>query len=176
MCNIMAFFAVMLFSCENNIKEVKSFISIDSINGIIAYDVVFVKSDSGNVITELKAPLMHNTEGDTGSLEFPKGFFATMFDKEVPSTTISAKYGVNYPNKDVVFARDSVVIINLITQETLYTERLYWFRRLNLIRTGTTVTITSPDKFIVGDSLIADDKFVNRTLYGIHATLEMDSI
>lgn len=172
----MAFFAVMLFSCENNIKEVKSFIAIDSINGLIAYDVVFVKSDSGNIITELKAPLLHNTEGDTGSLEFPKGFFATMFEKEVPSTTISAKYGVNYTNKDFVFARDSVVVINLLTEEKLYTERLFWYRNKNLIRTGTTVTITSPDKYIVGDSLVADDKFVNRTLYGIRATIEMDSI
>lgn len=163
---------MMLFSCENDLKTVKEFVPIDSIQGLVAYNIDFIRSDSGRVTTELKAPLMNNIEGENGRLEFKKGFFATMFNAGVATSTITAKYGVNYINTDLVFARDSVVVTNLETQETLYTEQLFWYRDTHKIRTGTAVTIISPDKEILGDSLVATDGFTTYTLYGIHARID----
>ena len=67
---------MVLFSCSNSLDKVKEFIDTDTINGVMAYDVVITRSDSGFVQAKLIADVMHSTEGDSAILEFPKGFVA----------------------------------------------------------------------------------------------------
>ncbi len=166
---------MVLFSCENSLDKVKEFIDTDTINGVLAYNVVFTRSDSGLVQARLLAPVMHSTEGDSAILEFPKGFTAYLYEKnEHPSTRISGKYGIRYEEEELLFAKDSVKVENLNTQETMLTNTLYWNQKTKKIYTRNTVKITSPDKIVYGDSLNANEDFSQRVIHGMRATLEID--
>ena len=166
---------MVLFSCENSLDKVKEFIDTDTINGVLAYNVVFTRSDSGFVQAKLTADVMHNTEGDSAILEFPNGFVAYIYDKNgTPSSKISGDYGIRYDKKDLMFAQDNVVVENIETKETMFTETLYWDQKKKKIYTSNPVKITSPDKIIFGDSLIANEDFSQRVIHGMRATLEIE--
>lgn len=166
---------VMLFSCENSLDKVKEFIDTDTINGVLAYDVVMTRSDSGFVQAKLIAPVMHSMEGDSTILEFPKGFLAYMYEKDTTATSkISADYGIRYDEQELIFAKDNVIVENIDTKETLFTETLFWNQKTRKIYTRNPVKITSPDKIIFGDSLIANEDFTQRVIHGMSATLEIE--
>jgi hypothetical protein len=63
---------------------------------------------------------------------------------------------------------------NLETQETMFTETLYWNQKTKKIYTRNFVKITSPDKVIYGDSLNANEDFTQRVIHGMRATLEIE--
>ena len=170
----MTIIVMVLISCENSLDKVKQFVETETIDGVLAYDVVITRSDSGMVVAELRAPLMFSTEGDSAKLEFPKGFVAVMFDDTVPAAQIQAKYGISYEKQQIVFASDSVVAKNLQTNETLYSDTLVWHQKSHKIYTHGPVKITTPDKIIFGDSLTASEDFSKRVIYGIKATLEIE--
>ena len=166
---------MMLFSCENSLDKVKEFIDTDTISGILAYDITITRSDSGFVQARLTADVMHNVEGDSAILEFPKGFVADIYDRNnEPSTMIRGDYGIRYDSEELVFIRDSVVVENLKTKETLFTETLYWNQKSKKIYTRNAVKIVSPDKIIFGDSLNANEDFTQRVIHGMRATLEIE--
>ena len=166
---------MVLFSCENSLDKVKEFIDTDTINGVLAYNVVFTRSDSGFVQAKLMAPVMHSMEGDSALLEFPKGFVAYIYDNNrTPSSKISGDYGIRHDKEEMLFAKNNVIVENLTTKETLFTETLYWNQSTKKIYTRNAVKITSPDKIIYGDSLNANVYFSQRVIHGMRATLEIE--
>ena len=169
----------MLFSCENPIKDVKQFIDYDTISGLMAYDVVVERSDSGMLVAKLSAPVMRSIDvddADSSMLEFPKGFTAYVYDNgdTAPTSMIRGDYGVNFEKKELVIAQHNVMVTNLKTQETLETQTLYWDQKKKKIYTSSFVKITSPDKIVFGDSLTANEDFSRREIFGIRATIEVD--
>lgn len=157
-------------------EKVKQFIDYDTISGLMAYDVVIERSDSGRMTAKLIAPVMRSLDDqDSALLEFPKGFVAYMYENDTtPSAKISGDYGVNYERRELVMAKHNVVVENIETQEVLETENLFWDQRAKKIYTGSMVKISSPDKIIFGDSLTANESFTRREIFGIRATIELD--
>ena len=174
--NIIAHVVMMLFSCENSMEKVKQFIDYDTISGLMAYDVVIERSDSGRLTARLTAPVMRSlNDQDSALLEFPKGFMAYMFEGDTaPVARISGDYGVNYERKELVLAKRNVVVENIETQEVMETENLFWDQKHKKIYTGSMVKISSPDKVIFGDSMTANESFTRREIFGIRATIELD--
>ena len=169
----------MLFSCENPIEKVKQFVDYDTISGLMAYDVVVERSDSGMLVAKLSAPVMRSLDvdnADSSMLEFPKGFTAYVYDNgdTAPTSMIRGDYGVNYEKKELVIAQHNVVVTNMKTQETLETETLFWDQKKKKIYTSSFVKITSPDKIVFGDSLTANEDFSRREIFGIRATIEIE--
>jgi len=167
--------AMVLFSCENSMDKVKMFIDNDTIKGLMAYDVVIERSDSGVLVARLSAPVMVRIEsGDTILLEFPKGFHAVVFDDTVKTMSIKGDYGISDDKDQMIFAEKNVVVENISTQETLETESLYWDKRKKKIYTRAFVTITGPDRVIYGDSLTANEDFGRRIIHGVRATIDVE--
>ena len=174
--NIIAHLVMMLFSCENSMEKVKRFVETDTIVGLMAYDVVIERSDSGRMVARLTAPMMRSIDDkDSAKLEFPKGFVALMFEGDTaPVAKIKGDYGVNYEKRQLVMAKDNVVVENVDTKEVLETETLYWDQKNKKIYTRSRVKISSPDKVVYGDSMTANEDFTRREIFGISATLELD--
>ena len=167
----------MLFSCENSMEKVKQFVDYDTISGLMAYDVVIERSDSGMLVAKITAPVMRSlSDADSSVLEFPKGFIAKMYESgdTAPTSMIRGDYGVNYERQEMVYAKHNVVVQNIKTQEVLETENLFWNQKTKKIYTGSLVKITSPDKIIFGDSLTANEEFTRREIFGIRATIEIE--
>lgn len=170
---------MMLFSCENPIEKVKQFVDYDTITGLMAYNVVVERSDSGMMVARLEAPVMRSLEhdnADSSMLEFPNGFKVYIYDMydTAPSTLIRGDYGVNFDKKEMMFAKHNVIVKNLTTEEMLETENLVWDQKKQILYTGTLVKITSPEKVIFGDSMTANESFTRREIFGIRATIELD--
>ena len=174
-CNITAFLAVMLFSCGNPTSVIQQLASDDTLTGIVAYDIVYYRSDSGIVQVELTAPKMVNQGSDTSYLEFPEGFHAKILnDKHQIVSEISADYGINHSDKKLVEAIGNVVVENNQKGQSMYSDHLYWYQDTKMIYTRSKVRIVMPDKDIVGDSLVAGEGFDEYTIYNGQATFEVE--
>lgn len=174
--NIIANMVMMLFSCENSMDKVKMFIDNDTINGLMAYDIVIERSDSGTMVARLAAPLMISVDqGDSTLIEFPKGFNAVAFNGDtIPTMKIRGDYGINNEIDQYIIAKRNVVIENIETGETLETDNLFWDQKKKKIYTRAFVTIKGPDRIIYGDSLTADEDFSKRVIHGIRATIDIE--
>lgn len=173
--NITAFLAVMLFSCGNPTSVIQQLASDDTLSGIVAYDIVFYRSDSGNVQVELTAPMMSRQGDDSAFLEFPQGFQARIFDKNHRVTSeISADYGINHTDIKMVEALGNVKVENQQNGQSLYSDKLYWYQDTKMIYTRSKVRIVMPDKDITGDSLEAYENFDAYTIFNGKATFEVE--
>ncbi len=174
-CNITALLAVMLFSCGNPTSVIQQLASDDTLSGIVAYDIVFYRSDSGIVQVELTAPMMVRQGDDSNYVEFPKGFHASIFDKYHHVTSeISADYGINHTNEKMVEAKGNVSVENQQKGQSMFSDKLYWYQDTKMIYTRSKVRIIMPDKDITGDSLVAEEGFEEYTIYNGKATFEVE--
>lgn len=165
----------MLFSCENSITSVKEVTRADTLESVNAKNIIYIRSDSGNVKIRLTAPVMKRFEGKNIYTEFPEGFEAFFYDSlDTPSSRIRAEYGISYDNTKLMIARNNVEVENFKTLEKLNTESLFWDQKKKIIYTHAFVKITSPDKVIFGDSLTANEGFDKRTIHNIRATIELE--
>lgn len=147
----------------------------DTLAAITATNVHYVRSDSGEVVMVLKAPLMLQYNDEDDRMEFPKGFEVNFLDSlQQPSSRIKAQNGLNYERAKLMIARGNVEVENFETGEILNTEILYWNQQQKKIFTRAPVKITGPEKIIFGDSLTAAEDLSNRIIYNIRATLEID--
>jgi LPS export ABC transporter protein LptC len=166
---------MMFFSCENSIQVIHEITQRDTLADVSADTITYFRSDSGRVKMRLEAPTMNRYEGNNPSLEFPDGFEAFFYDSVMEITSrIRANYGISYENIKLLEARNDVEVENYETQERLNTESLFWDQRKRIIFTRAFVKITSPDKVIFGDSLVATEGFDQRTIHNMRGTLEIE--
>ena len=172
--NITAFMAVMLFSCSNPDAIVQAMGSDDTLSGIMADSVVFYRSDSGIVNLELHTPRMIRMETEDDIMEFPLGFDVYMYDKGEKTTELHADYGKNYGKMRLIEAQGNVIVQNFGSNETMYSDKLFWYQDLKMIYTRSHVKIVTPDKQIEADSLVAREDFSEYTMYSGSALLDVD--
>jgi LPS export ABC transporter protein LptC len=166
--------AVMLFSCSNPDAIVQAMGSDDTLSGIMADSVVFYRSDSGIVNLELHTPRMIRMETEDDIMEFPLGFDVYMYDKGEKTTELHADYGKNYGKMRLIEAQGNVIVQNFGSNETMYSDKLFWYQDLKMIYTRSHVKIVTPDKQIEADSLVAREDFSEYTMYSGSALLDVD--
>ena len=164
----------MLFSCSNPDAVVQAMGSDDTLSGIIADSVVFYRSDSGIVNLELHTPRMVRMETEDDIMEFPLGFDVVMFDQREKTTELHADYGKSYGKTGLIEAQGNVVVKNHGSNETMYSDKLYWYRDQKMIYTRSHVKIVTPDKQIEADSLVAREDFSEYTMYSGSALLDVE--
>lgn len=165
----------MLFSCGNPTSVIQQLASDDTLSGVVAYDIVFYRSDSGIVQIELKAPMMVQQGNDSSYLEFPKGFTANVLNKRHQVVSeISADYGINHGDQKMVEAIGNVSVVNNQKGQSMYSDKLYWYQDTKMIYTRSKVRIVMPDKDITGDSLVSMENFDEYTIYNGKASFEVE--
>ena len=164
----------MLFSCSNPDAVIQALGSDDTLSGVIADSVVFYRSDSGIVNLELHTPRLVRMETDDDIMEFPLGFDVFMFDKGQKTTELHADYGKNYGKQRLIEAMGNVVVKNFGSNETMYSDKFYWYQDQKMIYTRSHVKIVTPDKQIDADSLVAKEDFSEYTMYSGSALLDVD--
>ncbi len=172
--NITAFVAVMLFSCSNPDAIVQAMGSDDTLSSIIADSVVFYRSDSGVINLELHTPRMVRMETEDDIMEFPLGFDVYMYDKGEKTTELHADYGKDYGKMRIIEAQGNVIVQNFGSNETMYSDKLFWYQDSKMIYTRSHVKIVTPDKQIEADSLVAREDFSEYTMYSGSALLDVD--
>ena len=114
------------------------------------------------------------TEDDI--MEFPLGFDVYMYDKGKKTTELHADYGKNYGKMRLIEARGNVIVQNFGSDETMYSDKLFWYQDLKMIHTRSRVRIVTPDKQIEADSLVAAEDFSEYTMSDQHFLKSLQKI
>lgn len=130
-----------------------------------------VQTKNGVVELRLEADLMQHFETDTVSWDsFPEGFAVyTYNDEGLLESLIAADNarhvtGKGRNNEELWVAMGNVVIHNVLKQETMETDTIYWDREKGEIHTDCYVKMYSPDGFMQGYGMRSDDRARNSIL------------
>jgi len=165
----------MLLACKNELKDIAAIDFNDSLPDISARNIDFTFSESAMVQVRLTGPVMHAFEGDDPSMVFPEGFRVEFYDSAFNITsTITGNYGIHYREKQLMEARNNVVVINYETGERLDTEELIWDMKKELIFSNKFVKITSDNGVMYGDGLEAEQDFSKRRIINPSGEIEVE--
>jgi Lipopolysaccharide-assembly, LptC-related len=120
-------------SCENNMKNIPSLrkkkVGVETGKNIESYYSVGAK-----VKAKLTSPYMVRYLTDSPYVEFPNTMHVDFYNDTLRiQTKMDAKYGKYYQYANKVFLRDSVVVKNSISGDTLKTSELWWDERKQVL-------------------------------------------
>lgn len=161
--------AFIVFSCKGKLGEADS-INLKEAPVQTVDDMFIVQTKNGVIQMRAEAPLMERYERDTLSFElFPSGFFVYGYtDEEKLETEIVADKARHLKYKDgreIWEAYGNVVVKNLIKQEVMETDTLYWDQKNEKIHTHCYVRMYSPDGFMQGYGMESDQRARNSIIY-----------
>lgn len=169
----------MLFSCENDIAQVRELTNAESLPAIHAQGVTTIYSDSAVVRLKITAPeLMEYTETEDREayIEFPKGLQATFFNqRQGIESTLEAGYAIFHKKEEVFEARTNVVVKNFAEKQELYAEYLTWNKKSEQISSDQFVKIITEDGITYGENgFVSDQNFTEFRIIKSKGTLEVE--
>ena len=129
-----------------------------------------VHSENGKLQMRMEAVLMERYQKDTVSYElFPKGFAVFAYtDEGLLETKITSDKAKHFKYKDgreTWEAFGNVVVKNLIKQEVMETDTLYWDQKNEKIYTHCYVKMYSPSGFMQGYGMESDQRARNSIIF-----------
>lgn len=171
MLAITAVVASVVVSCKDKLAEAQK-MNLEQTPLQRVDDMFAVQTRNGKVMMRVEAQTMEHYESDSTSTDtFPKGIAVYSYTEEglLESVIISddarhitAKTG---DKEEVWQAFGDVVIHNVINQETMETDTIYWDRAKEEIYTDCYVKMYSRDGFMQGYGMHSDDHARNAILH-----------
>ena len=164
--------ASIVVSCKSALKEAEK-LDLDQTPTQRVIDMFAVQTKNGKVEMRVEADLMEHYEKDTASFDvFPHGIrvFGYTPDGLLESVIISDDARHIGPNKHSVSSKEiweaygNVVIHNVIQQQTMETDTIYWDQTEKEIYTDCFVKLYSPDGYLQGYGMRSDDRGRNAIL------------
>ena len=161
--------AFVVFSCKGKLGEADS-LNLKEVPVQTVDNMFIVQTKNGRIQMRSEAPLMERYERDTLTYElFPEGFFVYGYtEEEMLETEIVADQARHLKYKDgreVWEAYGNVVVKNLMKQEVMGTDTLYWDQENEKIYTHCYVKMYSPDGFMQGYGMESDQRARNSIIY-----------
>ena len=174
--------AFVVYSCKGKLAEAEA-INIGETPVQVVDDMFIVQTENSIIQTRAEAPVMERYENDSLSYElFPKGMAIFGYTEEgMLETEIVADKAKHMKYKDgreTWEAFGHVVVKNLIKQETMETDTLYWDQENERIYTHCYVRMYSPDGFAQGYGMQSDQRARNTELFNLfnnYAIMGQDS-
>lgn len=154
---------LILYGCENNLKEVQRSTYSEFTPSGEADDFNLKYTDSGRITSQLLSPKMLDYATVSYPFtEFPKGIRVTMFDKNGKRTYITSNYAVTYKKTDVIDLQGNVKIWNEYNQ-MLQTPQLYYDQKREWFYTEQQFTFSDPKGISSGEGIdfSKDFKIIN---------------
>ena len=156
--------ALFVVSCKSKLAEAElidpSQAPSQEVRGMFA-----ANSTNGDLTMRAEAPRMQRFETDTTTLElFPDGFTVYAYTADgLLETVITAdkarhRADKRFKDNESWQAFGNVVVKNVIKQEQMETDTLYWNKEKNEIYTDCYVKMTSPSGFMQGYGMHSDDR------------------
>ena len=162
--------AFVVFSCKGKLGEAEA-IDLSETPVQTVRDMFIVQTENSGLQMRAEAPLMEKYErGDTLSYElFPEGFNVFGYtDEGLLETRITSDNARHLKYKDgreTWEAYGNVVVQNLIKQETMETDTLYWDQKEEKIYTHRYVKMYSPQGFMQGYGMESDQRARDSKLF-----------
>ncbi len=131
-----------------------------------AVDVHLIQSDSAVIRSDIKAP--KQLEFANGNLEFPEGIDITFYEKDgTIGTTMRADRGYYLKSEDLYKGVGDVRVENLLEDQKLQAEELFWNPTSKKIYTETFVTVQDKQTLFNGTGMESDETFTDYKLKNI---------
>ena len=165
---IPALFAGILFSCSNNLEEIKEVTSKSDGPDEITEGVVMLFTDMGKSKLKLESPLVYRfLDLEKMKIECPKGMKVTFYDTlENIESGLTANYGWLLSEEQYLKVQDSVVFQNN-KKDRLDTELLNIFFEKDSIYTDKFVKVSTETGLISGTGLVSNSNFTKYELLNI---------
>jgi Protein of unknown function (DUF1239). len=159
--------AFVVYSCKGNLSEAEK-LDLDKIPLQAVDDMFFVQSENGRLKMRVESPRMEVYEHDTVSYDlFPKGIRVFGYSEEgMLETTIVSRQAKHDKTvgKELWSAFGKVVVKNIVKQETMETDTLYWDAEAKEIWTDCYVKMSSPSGHMQGYGMRSDEMARNAIL------------
>lgn len=154
--------AFIVYSCKGKLGEAAA-LKIEETPVQTVRGMFVVQSENGTMQMRTYADLMEKYERDTLSYElFPEGFVVYGYTEdgllETEITADNARHVKYEDGRETWEAFGNVVVKNLIKQETMETDTLYWDQKNEMIYTHCYVKMYSPKGFLQGYGMEADQR------------------
>jgi LPS export ABC transporter protein LptC len=127
-----------------------------------ARDIEIVMSEEGQITFTLFAPVMNTFYGENSYMEFPKGISVASYSRGEKNATLTADYAINEEHTQCYEARNHVVIVDLVKQESIKTDKIIWDKKNKRIYSDVEVTRIKADGTVtIGDGFESDEQFTN---------------
>lgn len=138
-----------------------------------AQDVEMFYTENETIKVRMTAPILNEQQNE--DREFPEGIHLEFFDENGQLTsTLRANYAI-YTKKDNIWkGQGKVEVKNLVDQDQLNTEELFWNPEKQKIYTDKFVTITLPTEVIYGTGLEANQDFSSYKVIKPSGEFEVD--
>ena len=152
--------AFVVYSCKDELGRAKE-LSLEETPMQTVQNMFIVQSKNGVIQMRAEGEIMEKYERDTLSYElFPKGFSVYGYTEDGLLETKLYEDG-----RESWEAYGNVVVTNLIKQETLETDTLYWDQKNERIYTHCYVKMYSPSGFMQGFGMEADQRARNNIIF-----------
>ena len=161
--------AFVVSSCKSNLSEAEK-LDLNVIPLQTVENMFFVQSENGRLKMRVESPRMEVYEHDSIAYDlFPKGISIFGYSEEgLLESTITAREARHdkFPgtDKEKWSAYGNVVIKNMIKQETMETDTLYWDSKAREIWTDCYIKMYSPSGFMQGYGMRSDEMARNSIL------------
>ena len=155
--------AFVVYSCKGKLGEAEQ-LDLEDTPTQVVNDMFVVQTENGNMKMRAEAPRMEKySKGDTLDYElFPEGFFVYGYDEqgrlETEIVADNARHMKYDDKRETWEAFGNVVVKNLINQEVVETDTLYWDQENEKIYTHCYVRMYSPDGFMQGYGMESDQR------------------
>lgn len=147
---------IIVFSCREDVDTSALQVYDGPLNSAI--NIHLIHSDSAIVRSEIRAP--KQLEYSNGNIEFPEGIDIQFFEVDgTLSTTMKADKGFYLKTENIYKGIGNVQVNNLLKDQRLQAEELYWNPTDKKIYTETFVTIQEKQTLFNGTGMEADESF-----------------
>lgn len=158
--------AFIAFSCKQKLSEADK-LNLSETPMQTVDNMYMLQTENGRVQMRVETEILQRFDTDTMSYEvFPKGInvFAYQDDGVLESTIQSdmARHEKNKnDNSEIWIAYGNVIVKNIVKQEIMETDTLYWDRHKQEIYTDCYIRMFSPDGFMQGYGMRSDERARN---------------
>ena len=162
--------AIIVFSCRDKLGEAQK-LDLETTPVQVVDSMFAIQSTNGVVQMRMEAPRMERYDTDSTTYEsFPDGLSVYAYTSDgLLETTIFSDNAmhIKYKSRDSETweAFGNVVIQNVIKQQTMETDTLYWDRANQEIYTDCYVRMYSADGFSQGFGMRSDERASNAILH-----------
>lgn len=154
--------AFVVYSCKGKL-EMTGTVDMESTPVQTVDDMFVVQTENGMLKMRMESPLMERYQNDSLSYElFPKGIAVFGYNEEglleTELTSDNARHLSYEDGRESWEAYGNVVVKNIINQEVMETDTLYWDRKNERLYTHCYVKLHSPDGFMQGFGMESDQR------------------
>lgn len=139
--------------------------------------ITMIYSDSARLKMVMKAPQMLTYDKNVKEpfTLLPSGLTMGFYTRdEKLEATLSANYGIHYPQRKRMEVKYNVVVVNK-NGETLNTEHLIWDEATKKIHSDAFVKITTAKEIIMGNGFESNEDLTQYQIKDVTGTIQLDN-